>query len=184
MSKKIQKKTARPGSSGKTAARSSPKTKVPILAEGDRAPSFTLPAAGGGKVSLADFAGQNLVLFFYPRAGTPGCTTEASDFSRLSGKFDASDTAILGVSADPIQTVEAFQKKHLLKIPLATDEPHSSLQKYGVWAKKSMYGKTFDGIVRTTFLIGKTGKILKVWEKVKVPGHAEDVLSSAEALAR
>ncbi len=132
-------------------------------------------------MSLADFAGRNLVLFFYPRAGTPGCTIEASDFSRLAAKFAAMDTALLGVCADPVKSIETFHQKHLFKFPLATDELHSTLKAFGVWDKKSMYGKTFDGIVRSTFLIGKTGRILQIWRKVKVDGHAEAVLAAAKA---
>ena len=193
MSKKMQKesaksksprKTAGPAASkgkSKSAVKNTLKGKLAVLEEGDRAPSFSLPQAGGGTVSLSDFAGRNLVLFFYPRAGTPGCTIEASDFSRLAGKFAAADAALLGVSADPVKTIETFHKKNLLKFSLVTDEVHSSLKAYGVWDKKSMYGKMFDGIVRSTFLIGKTGRILKIWRKVKVAGHADEVLAAAKA---
>ncbi len=184
MSKKMQKELAKPRSPRKTArpaiAKNAPESKL-ALAEGDMAPSFSLPQAGGGMVSLADFTGRNLVLFFYPRAGTLGCTIEASDFSRLAGKFAAVDTALLGVSADPLKTIEMFHKKNLLKIPLVTDEVHSTLKAFGVWNKKSMYGKTFDGIVRSTFLIRTSGRILKIWRKVKVDGHAEEVLAAAKA---
>ncbi len=127
MSKKMQKESAKPRSPRKTAGSASNKSKPAALAEGDQAPFFSLPQAGGSTASLTDFAGQNLVLFFYPRAGTPGCTIEASDFSRLAKKFAAADTALLGVSADPMKTIEAFHKKNLLKIPLATDEVQSLL---------------------------------------------------------
>lgn len=179
MSKKMQKESAKPRSPRKTAGPSA-RSKPALLAEGDRAPSFSLPQAGGGKVSMADFAGRNLVLFFYPRAGTPGCTVEASDFSRLARKFAAADTGLLGVSADPLTVVETFHKNNLLKIPLVTDEVHATLKAFGVWDKKSMYGKVFDGIVRSTFLVGKTGRILKIWRKVKVNGHADEVLAAAK----
>ncbi len=183
MSKKMQKESAKPRLPRKTAGSTATKSKPAALAVGNQAPFFLLPQAGGGMVSLTDFTGQNLVLFFYPRAGTPGCTIEASDFSRLAKKFTAADTALLGVSADPMKTIEAFHKKNLLKIPLVTDEVHLSLKAYGVWDKKSMYGKVFDGIVRTTFLIGKTGVILKIWQKAKVNGHADEILAAAKAAA-
>lgn len=147
-----------------------------VLAVGSRAPAFSLPRDGDGTVSLKDFAGQNLVIFFYPRAGTPGCTREAVDFSRLASAFAAKKTAILGVSADPIKAQDSFSKKHLLKFPLASDELHTMLEAYGVWAEKAMYGKTFMGIVRTTVLIDASGRIKRVWRKVKVDGHADDVL--------
>lgn len=184
MSKKIQTESVSPRSPRKASKAASSKSSQTSLMEGNKAPSFSLPQAGGGTVSLKDFAGRNLVLFFYPRAGTPGCTVEASDFSRLVAKYTAANTAVLGVSADPLKTVEAFHKKQLLKFPLATDEDHSTLKAFSVWDKKSMYGKLFDGIVRSTFLIGKTGRILKIWRKVKVAGHAEEVLAAAKAAAR
>ncbi len=188
MSKKIQKESAVPGSPRKTARpksfNSASKSKPAVLAEGDQAPSFSLPQADGGTVSLADFAGRNLVLFFYPRAGTPGCTIEAADFSRLSRKFAAANTDVLGVSADPVKTIETFHKKNLLKTPLVTDEAHLTLRAFGVWDKKSMYGKSFDGIVRSTFLIGETGRILKIWRKVRVAGHADEVLSAVLSAAK
>lgn len=183
MSKKMQKDSVSPRSPQKPAKPVTAQNDQTTLAEGSKAPSFSLPQAGGGTVSLADFAGRNLVLFFYPRAGTPGCTLEASDFSRLAPKFAALDTGLLGISADPIKAIETFHKKHLLKFPLATDEDAIMLKTFGVWDKKSMYGKTFDGIVRSTFLIGKTNRILKIWRKVKVDGHAENVLAAVKAAA-
>ena len=181
MSKKMQKESVKPGSVAKAAKRSGTASASASPMPGDPAPSFSLPDEHGDLVSLADFAGQKLVLFFYPRAGTPGCTVEAKDFSRLAPKFASVNTALLGVSADPPKALAAFRAKQLLKIPLATDEDHSVLKAYGVWEKKSMYGKVFDGIVRTTFLIAENGRILKVWRKVKVAGHAEDVLAAAKA---
>jgi thioredoxin-dependent peroxiredoxin len=151
------------------------------LTEGAKAPAFRLPRDGGGIVSLADHAGKKLVLFFYPRADTPGCTKEAIDFTRLSGAFAASGTAIVGVSADPLKAQEAFRDKHELAVPLVSDEKHGMLEAYGVWGEKSMYGKVFMGIVRTTVLIGADGRILRIWRHVKVDGHADEVLAAARA---
>jgi len=152
------------------------------LAAGAKAPAFALPRDGGGTVSLADFKGRNLVLYFYPRADTPGCTREAIAFSGLTKAFAKANTAVLGVSADPVPAQDKFKAKHQLNIPLASDETHKMLAAYGVWGEKSMYGKTFMGIVRTTFLIAADGKIARVWTNVKVDGHAEEVLAAAEAL--
>jgi len=151
------------------------------LAEGGKAPVFRLPRDGGQSVSLGDFSGQKLVLFFYPRADTPGCTKEAIDFTRLKSEFAESRTAILGVSADPQKALEAFRDKHQLSIPLVSDEQHEMLEAYGVWGKKSMYGKTFQGIFRTTVLIGADGRTIKIWRNVKVDGHADEVLAAARA---
>jgi len=151
------------------------------LSEGAKAPAFHLPRDGGDTVSLADFAGRKLVLFFYPRADTPGCTKEAIDFTRLAGAFADAQTAVLGVSADPLKAQEAFRDKHELAVPLASDEKHEMLEAYGVWGEKSMYGRTFLGIVRTTVLIGTDGRIIKIWRHVKVDGHADEVLAAAQA---
>jgi peroxiredoxin Q/BCP len=152
------------------------------LSEGAKAPAFQLPRDGGSSVTLADYLGKKLVIFFYPRADTPGCTKEAIDFTRLSGAFADSQTAVLGVSADPLKAQEAFRDKHQLSIPLVSDETHDMLQAYGVWGEKSMYGKTFLGILRSTLLIDKRGKIAKIWRNVKVDGHADEVLAAAQAL--
>jgi thioredoxin-dependent peroxiredoxin len=152
------------------------------LEVGDKAPAFTLPGDGGGDVALADFKGRKLVLYFYPRADTPGCTREAIDFSRLRADFKKAKTDILGVSADPVKAQDAFKKKHKLTIGLLSDETHKMLDAYGVWGKKSMYGKSFMGILRVTFLIGPDGRIAHIWPKVKVEGHADDVLEAAKAL--
>ena len=152
------------------------------LNEGVKAPAFTLPADAGKNVSLADYRGRKLVIFFYPRADTPGCTKEAIDFTRLSGAFADADTAVLGVSADPLQSQQAFRDKHQLLIALASDEQHDMLESYGVWSEKSMYGKTFLGILRTTVLIDRTGRIARLWRNVKVDGHADEVLAAARAL--
>ena len=152
------------------------------LGPGRKAPAFSLPRDGGGTVSLADFKGQNLVLYFYPRADTPGCTVESKAFSELSAAFAKAGAAVLGVSADPVKAQDNFKAKHGLAIPLASDETHRMLTAYGVWGEKSMYGKKFMGITRTTFLIGHDGHIARIWPKVKVAGHAEEVLAAAKEL--
>lgn len=152
------------------------------LNEGDRAPDFMLPGSGGGTANLAGFAGQPLVLYFYPKADTPGCTLEAIDFSRLKPLFEAAGTAVLGVSADPVTAQDKFLQKHALTTPLLSDESHSMLEAYGVWGEKSMYGKKYMGIERTTVLIGADGRIARIWRKVKVEGHAAEVLEAAKAL--
>jgi peroxiredoxin Q/BCP len=152
------------------------------LEAGAKAPAFTLPRDGGGNVSLRDFKGRNLVIYFYPRADTPGCTRESIDFSRLKAKFDKAKTDILGVSADPVKAQDAFKKKHDLTVGLASDETHEMLEAYGAWGKKSMYGKTFMGVIRATFLVGEDGRIARIWPKVKVDGHAAEVLEAAKAL--
>jgi thioredoxin-dependent peroxiredoxin len=151
------------------------------LAEGARAPAFRLPRDGGDTVSLSDYSGRKLVLFFYPRADTPGCTKEAIDFTRLKSAFAESQTAILGVSADPLKAQEAFRDKHQLSVPLVSDETHQMLEAYGVWGEKSMYGRSFLGILRTTVLIGEDGRILRIWRNVKVDDHADEVLAAVRA---
>jgi peroxiredoxin Q/BCP len=152
------------------------------LTVGDKAPAFNLPRDGGDSVSLGDFKGSKLVIYFYPRADTPGCTREAMDFSALRAKFARADTEILGVSADPVQAQEAFKKKHRLTVSLLSDPAHAMLKAYGAWGKKSMYGKTFMGIIRSTYLVGTDGRIARIWPKVKVDGHAAEVLEAAKAL--
>ncbi len=152
------------------------------IAVGGKAPSFRLPHDGGGEVSLADFKGRKLVLYFYPKADTPGCTVEAKDFSKLAPAFGRAGTAILGVSADPVPKQGKFKAKHDLSIMLASDESHDMLAAYGVWAKKSMWGRSYMGILRNTYLIGPDGRIARIWEKAKVAGHAEEVLQAAKEL--
>jgi peroxiredoxin Q/BCP len=164
----------------KTTPSKTPAARTP-LTEGAKAPAFQLPRDGGQTVSLADYAGQKLVLFFYPRADTPGCTKEAIDFTRLAGPFAETGTAVLGVSADPVKAQEAFRHKHELAVPLASDETHEMLEDYGVWGEKSMYGKVFLGIVRTTVLIGADGRVIRIWRNVRVDGHADEVLDAARA---
>jgi thioredoxin-dependent peroxiredoxin len=151
------------------------------LGPGTKAPAFTLPRDGGTSVSLADFAGRKLVLYFYPRADTSGCTKEAIDFSRLKSAFSRAGADILGVSADPVAAQDSFKAKYKLAIALASDEKHRMLEAYGVWREKSMYGRKFMGIVRATFLIGPDLRIAKVWPKVSVDGHAEEVLAAVKA---
>jgi thioredoxin-dependent peroxiredoxin len=152
------------------------------LAEGAKAPPFSLPRDGGGSVSLADHAGRKLVLFFYPRADTPGCTREAIDFTRLNSVFADEGAAVLGVSADTVKAQESFRSKHQLSVPLISDEQHEMLEAYGAWGEKSMYGRNFMGIIRTTVLIGADGRIAKIWRNVRVDGHADEVLAAVRAL--
>jgi thioredoxin-dependent peroxiredoxin len=152
------------------------------LQPGAKAPAFSLPRDGGGTVSLADFAGRTLVLYFYPKADTSGCTKEAIDFSRLKSAFAKAGADILGVSADPVPAQDKFKAKHKLTIALASDETRRMLEAYGVWQQKSMYGRKYMGIVRATFLIGPDQRIARVWPKVSVTGHAEEVLAAIKAL--
>ena len=152
------------------------------LVEGAKAPPFSLPRDGGGSVSLADYAGKKLVLFFYPRADTPGCTREAIDFTRLESAFAEAGAAVLGISADTVKAQESFRDKHQLSVPLVSDEQHEMLEAYGAWGEKSMYGRNFMGIIRTTVLIGADRRIVKIWRHVRVDGHADDVLAAARAI--
>jgi peroxiredoxin Q/BCP len=152
------------------------------LVEGALAPAFRLPRDGGDSVSLADYARQKLVLFFYPRADTPGCTREAIDFSRLNGEFAALETSVLGVSADTVKAQESFRDKHGLSVPLISDEKHAMLEAYGAWGEKSMYGRNFMGIIRTTVLIGADGRVARIWRNVRVDGHADEVLVAVREL--
>jgi thioredoxin-dependent peroxiredoxin len=153
-----------------------------VLQSGVRAPDFTLPRDGGDSLSLRDFKGRKLVLYFYPKADTPGCTQEAIAFGALKSAFTRAGADIVGVSADPVKAQDKFRDKHGLKVALASDEEKKMLTAYGVWGEKSMYGRKFMGIRRTTYLIAPDGRIAQVWENVKVPGHAEDVLAAAKAL--
>jgi peroxiredoxin Q/BCP len=148
---------------------------------GDAAPAFTLDTESG-PVSLADFAGKKLVLYFYPKDDTPGCTTEGKAFSALKDQFDAADTVVLGVSRDSLASHARFKAKHGLTVGLGAD-PGAVTESWGVWVEKSMYGKKYMGIERATFLVGRDGKVAAVWPKVKVPGHAEAVLAAAQGLA-
>ncbi len=148
----------------------------------DKAPDFTLPLGGGGEIQLSALAGQPVVLFFYPRDDTPGCTKEATAFTALAPDFEAAGAKVIGISKDSVAKHDKFSAKHNLTVPLASDEHGSACEDYGVWGEKQMYGKTFLGIERSTFLIGADGRIANLWRKVKVPGHAEEVLEAVRAL--
>ena len=157
------------------------------LAEGDTIPDFVLATPNGGTVRTADFRGKPLVLFFYPKDNTPGCTTQNKDFSTLADAFAAAGVALLGVSKDPPAKHAKFIAKHALTAPLASDpEADSGIgglsDALGIWTEKSMYGRTYMGMERTTYLVDAKGRIARVWNKVKVKGHAEDVLAAAKAL--
>lgn len=150
---------------------------------GDTLPDIAMETPDGGSVAPSAFRGQKLVLFFYPKDDTPGCTSEAKDFSALKAEFDAAGVALLGVSKDPPAKHRKFIDKHGLTVALATDAETGGLSDaLGVWAEKSMYGKTYMGMVRTTVLVDAEGRIAQVWPKVKVKGHAADVLEAAKAL--
>ncbi|OSP56233.1 thioredoxin-dependent thiol peroxidase [Pseudoruegeria sp. SK021] len=149
---------------------------------GQTAPDFTLPQDEGDDITLSALRPKPVVLYFYPRDDTSGCTTEAKDFSALSDKFAAAGAVVLGVSKDSVAKHGKFRAKHDLQVKLLSDEQTEICEAYGVWAEKKMYGKTFDGIVRTTVLIDAVGTIRQVWRKVKVPGHAEAVLKAVQAL--
>jgi peroxiredoxin Q/BCP len=155
---------------------------VKELAPGDRAPAFKLAADGGAEISSAALKGKPYVLYFYPKDDTSGCTKEAIDFTGLKRKFDALDVAIVGVSKDSAASHDKFKTKHKLKIILGSDPETKMAQTYGVWIEKSMYGRKYMGMDRATFLIDDKGVIRQVWRKVKVPGHAEEVLASAKSL--
>ena len=153
-----------------------------MLQEGDKAPNVTLELPDGSKTSVADQAGKILVLYFYPKDDTPGCTTEAQAFSTLSGDFAAAGATIIGVSKDPPKKHQKFIDKYDLKMRLASDSDDSVCEAYGTWIEKTLYGRNYMGIDRATFLIGKDGTIARIWRKVKVKGHAEEVLAAAQGL--
>lgn len=152
------------------------------LVEGKTAPDFSLINDEYDDVSISDYRGQNVVLYFYPKDDTPGCTQEAIDFSSLKDDFAAADTVIMGMSKDDVESHEHFKQMKKLNIMLLADPDLEALPKYGVWVEKNMYGKKYMGIQRSTFLINKEGVIAKIWKKVKVKGHAEEVLKAAEEL--
>jgi peroxiredoxin Q/BCP len=181
-SKRLKAATPAPAKPKHDASAAATPAKSTVLSEGAKAPVFQLPRDGGGSVSLTDYSGRKLVIFFYPRADTPGCTKEAIDFTRLAGAFAESQTDVVGISADPLSTQESFRDKHQLAIPLLSDQGHKILQAYGAWGEKSMYGRTFLGILRTTVLIGADGRIARIWRNVKVDGHADEVLAAARGL--
>lgn len=150
--------------------------------EGKKAPDFTLPATGGRTVSLKAMAGRPFVLYFYPKADTPGCTKEACGFQEALPEFEKLGIEVIGVSPDKLPTIEKFAAKYNLTFPLASDADHAVATAYGVWVEKSMYGKTYMGIDRSTFLIDREGTIAKAWRGVKVPGHVAAVAEAAKAL--
>jgi len=153
-----------------------------MISQGDMAPDFTLPRDGGGSVTLSALRPKKVVLYFYPKDDTPGCTIEAIDFTRLAADFAATETVVIGLSRDSVSSHDKFCRKHGLGIILASDEAGDVTERYGVWVEKSMYGKTHMGIERSTVLIDGTGKVAEVWNKVKVEGHADAVLAAARAL--
>ncbi len=153
-----------------------------MLTIGTAAPDFTLPRDGGETVSLSALKGRKVVLYFYPKDDTPGCTIEAIDFTRLAPEFEAAGAAIIGLSKDSVKAHDKFCRKHGLGIILASDEGGTTCEDYGVWVQKSMYGKTYWGIERTTVLIDAAGNLAQVWPKVTVTGHADAVLAAAKAL--
>ena len=154
-----------------------------MLEPSDLAPAFTLPRDGGGEVALSDLKGQVVVLFFYPRDDTPGCTKESIGFSEHLQAFADAGAAVFGISRDTVAKHDKFVAKHGLTVPLLSDANSSMCEDYGVWVEKSMYGKTYMGIERSTFLISADGTIARVWRKVKVPGHVEEVLEAVRASA-
>jgi peroxiredoxin Q/BCP len=151
---------------------------------GATAPDFHLPRDGGGYVSLSEFRGKPLVLFFYPKDDTTGCTAESIAFTTLAGEFAAAGASVVGMSPDSVTCHDKFIRKHNLSVVLASDEEKTTLEAYGVWKKKSMYGREFMGVERTTYLIGADGTIATIWQKVRVPGHAETVLQAVQNLSR
>jgi len=152
-------------------------------AEGSIAPDFELPADGGVSIRLSQLKGKIVVLYFYPKDDTSGCTTEAIDFTRLLPEFEAIGATVIGMSPDSAAKHDKFKAKHDLAVTLVADEDRNALEAYGVWVEKSMYGRKYMGVERSTFLIDSTGKIARIWRKVKVKGHAEDVLEAARELA-
>ena len=156
---------------------------IPELVTGQKAPQFSLPASTGNKVALKDFKGKSVVvLYFYPRDNTPGCTKEACSFRDLQAEFEEAGAVILGVSTDSLESHDKFAAKYELRFPLLADKDAEVATKYGVWQEKNMYGKKSMGIVRTTFVIDKDGKIAKIWPKVKVEEHADEVLEFVKSL--
>lgn len=153
------------------------------ITENTPAPAFNLATDGGGRVSLDGLKGKNVVLYFYPKADTPGCTTEGQDFSALIDRFSAADAVVIGVSRDTVKKLDRFKAKHDLKVVLGSDEDGVVTEAWGVWVQKKLYGREYMGIERATFLIDRDGRIARIWRKVKVAGHIDEVLEAARALA-
>jgi peroxiredoxin Q/BCP len=154
------------------------------VTEGSKAPDFVLDTDGGGKIRLAELKGRSVVLYVYPKDDTSGCTVEALAFSALKKKFEAAGATVIGVSPDPVKSHDKFKAKHDLSIMLAADPDKKMLERYGVWVEKSMYGRKYMGAERSTFLIDPQGKVARVWRKVKVAGHADEVLAAAKDLGK
>jgi thioredoxin-dependent peroxiredoxin len=154
-----------------------------IIENGQKAPDFTVGCGDGSKVSLKDYKGKNLVVYFYPKDDTPGCTTEAIDFTNALALFEKTGTEIIGISCDTPEKHEKFSAKHALKVRLGSDPEQVMVNAFGVWVEKNMYGKKYMGIERATFLIDGSGKIAEIWRKVKVKGHVDAVLARAESLS-
>jgi peroxiredoxin Q/BCP len=152
-----------------------------MISEGSKAPAFSLKDQAGNAVKLGDFAGKQVVLYFYPKDNTPGCTTEACDFRDQHSKLQKAGAIVLGVSPDSDKSHQKFIDKFSLPFPLLVDTDHSVAEKYGAWGEKSLYGRKFMGIIRSTFLIGADGKVKKVWPKVKVAGHVDEVLEAVKS---
>jgi thioredoxin-dependent peroxiredoxin len=152
------------------------------LVEGDIAPDFELPTDGGGQADLKDLMGKPVVIYFYPKDDTSGCTAQAIAFNGLRAKFAAAGATVIGISPDSAVSHDKFKQKHALKIALAADPERAAIEAYGVWKEKSMYGRKYFGVERSTFVIGRDGRIARIWRKVKVPGHAEEVLAATKAL--
>jgi peroxiredoxin Q/BCP len=149
------------------------------VAEGDTAPDFQMPATDGRTVSLGAYKGKPFILYFYPKADTPGCTKEACAFQEATPHLEEIGLQVIGVSPDKIKPIEKFAAKYGLAFPLASDEDHAVAERYGTWVEKSMYGRKYMGMERSTFLIGADGTVLKVWRKVSVTGHADAVMKAA-----
>ena len=152
------------------------------LQVGDMAPDFELETDTEGTIRLSDFRGRKVVLYFYPKDNTPGCTQEGKDFSELLDEFAAADTVVIGISPDTVRKHANFREKHGLRVILAADPERKAIEAYGVWKEKSMYGRKYMGVERSTFLIDREGRIARIWRKVKVKGHAQEVLEAAREL--
>ena len=152
------------------------------ITEGSKAPAFDMATADGGRVTLDGLKGRKVVLYFYPKADTPGCTTEGQDFSALIEDFEQAGATVIGVSRDPVKKLDRFRAKYDLKVVLASDEPEDVTEAWGVWVEKKLYGREYMGIERATFLIDGDGVVRRVWRKVSVKGHAAEVLTAAQSI--
>ncbi len=155
---------------------------MPDITEGSKAPAFDMATADGGRVSLDALKGRKVVVYFYPKADTPGCTTEGQDFSARIAEFEQAGATVIGVSRDPVKKLERFRAKYDLQVVLASDEPEDVTEAFGVWVEKKLYGREYMGIERATFLIDGSGIVRQVWRKVSVKGHADEVLAATKTL--